>query len=70
CPRVSETAVRDLAERLSRFCEIRSHAYNGHYYLYELPTADLPQKQCSRWNQLVDRVAARNQYESQAKTFN
>ncbi|MGO4570199.1 recombinase family protein [Rhizobium sp. 2YAF20] len=58
---------------LARWAEhglVTSHAYNGHYYLYELPTADIPQKQCSRWNQLVDRVAARNQYESQAKTFN
>jgi DNA-binding transcriptional MerR regulator len=58
---------------LARWAEhglVTSHAYNGHYYLYELPTADIPQKQCSRWNQLVDRVAALNQYESQAKTFN
>ncbi|MGA2730915.1 MAG: recombinase family protein [Terracidiphilus sp.] len=34
---------------------IISHAYNGHYCLYEIPDADLPQKQCSRWNRLVDR---------------
>jgi hypothetical protein len=49
---------------------VTSHAYNGHYYLYEIPKTDLPQKQCSRWNQLVDRVAARNQNSSQTKTFN
>ena len=36
---------------------ITRHAYNGHYALYELPAADLPQKQCSRWNRLVDRAA-------------
>ena len=36
-----------------------SHAYNGHYSLYELPAAHLPQKQCSRWNRLIDRVTAR-----------
>ncbi len=36
---------------------ITSHAYNGHYALYELPAADLPQKQCSRWNRLIDRAA-------------
>lgn len=26
CPRLNETAVRDLAERLSRFCEVRTPA--------------------------------------------
>jgi DNA-binding transcriptional regulator YiaG len=58
---------------LARWAEhglVTSHAYNGHYYLYELPETDLPQKQCSRWNQLVDRVAMRKQNASQAKTFN
>ncbi|MER9825710.1 recombinase family protein [Mesorhizobium sp. M0115] len=49
---------------------IASHAYNGHYCLYELPVSDLPQKQCSRWNRLVDRAAARRQNASQAKTLN
>jgi DNA invertase Pin-like site-specific DNA recombinase len=34
---------------------IIGHAYNGHYCLYEIPDADPPQKQCSRWNRLVDR---------------
>ncbi|WP_352531634.1 ATP-binding protein [Mesorhizobium sp. M0060] len=28
CPRISETAVRDLAERLSRFCEMRINSSN------------------------------------------
>lgn len=34
---------------------IASHPYNGHYSLYEIPDADLPQKHCSRWDRLVDR---------------
>ena len=46
---------------------IASHAYNGHYCLYEIPDTDLPQKQCSRWNRLVDRAAARTQNASHAK---
>lgn len=45
--------------RWAKFGLITSHAYNGHYCLYELPASDLPQKQCSRWNRLEDRVAAR-----------
>ncbi|NSY41630.1 recombinase family protein [Leisingera sp. ANG59] len=45
--------------RWAKFGLIASHAYNGHYCLYELPASDLPQKQCSRWNRLEDRVAAR-----------
>ncbi len=40
---------------------ITSHAYNGHYCLYEIPAADPPQKQSSRWNRLTDRAAARAQ---------
>ena len=40
---------------------VTSHAYNGHYCLYEIPDADMPQKHCSRWDQLVDRAAARAQ---------
>jgi len=35
------------------------HAYNGHFFLYEDPGPNLPKKQCSRWNRLVDRVAAK-----------
>jgi excisionase family DNA binding protein len=46
---------------------ITSHAYNGHYRLYEIPDTDLPQKQCSRWNRLIDRAAARTQTASHAK---
>ena len=37
---------------------INRHAYNGHYWLYEVPGSNLPKKQCSRWNRLVDRAAA------------
>ena len=37
---------------------INRHAYNGHYWLYEVPSSNLPKKQCSRWNRLVDRAAA------------
>ncbi|WP_348633856.1 recombinase family protein [Rhizobium sp. CCGE531] len=58
---------------LARWAEhglVTSHAYNGHYYLYELPKSDLPQKQCSRWNQLVDRLAAHKENARHAKTFN
>jgi len=47
--------------RWARHRLITSHAYNGHYCLYEIPDSDLPQKQCSRWNRLVDRAAARVQ---------
>jgi DNA invertase Pin-like site-specific DNA recombinase len=45
---------------------ITGHAYNGHYCLYEIPDKDVPQKQCSRWNRLVDRTAARAQNASAA----
>jgi len=58
---------------LARWAEqglVTSHAYNGHYYLYELPKTNLPQKQCSRWNQLVDRLAAHKENARHAKTFN
>jgi len=37
---------------------ITRHAYNGHAYLYEDPGPNPPVKQCSRWNQLIDRAAA------------
>ena len=53
--------------RWAKFGLITSHAYNGHYCLYELPPSDLPQKQCSRWNRLEDRVAARAMQAPQAK---
>jgi len=46
---------------LARWAEhglIARHAYNEHYYLYEVPASNLPSKQCSRWNRLVDRAAA------------
>jgi hypothetical protein len=49
---------------LARWVEhglVTGHAYNGHYCLYEIPDKDVPQKQCSRWNRLVDRAAARAQ---------
>jgi len=67
-----EAAVRlDIHEQtVTRWAKhgiITSHAYNGHYNLYELPVSDLPQKQCSRWNRLVDRAAARVQNASQQK---
>ena len=58
---------------LARWAEhgiVTSHSYNGHYYLYEIPEADLPQKQCSRWNKLVDRVAAHKENARHPKTFN
>ncbi len=53
--------------RWAKFGLITSHAYNGHYSLYELPTSDLPQKQCSRWNRLEDRVVARAIQDPQPK---
>lgn len=37
---------------------VTRHAYNAHAYLYEPPGPNPPVKQCSRWNRLVDRVAA------------
>ena len=46
---------------LARWAEhglVTRHAYNAHYYLYEIPASNLPRKQCSRWNRLVDRAAA------------
>ncbi|MGY4183155.1 DNA invertase Pin-like site-specific DNA recombinase [Bradyrhizobium sp. USDA 4518] len=46
---------------LARWAEhglVTRHAYNAHYCLYEIPTSNLPRKQCSRWNRLVDRAAA------------
>ncbi|WP_245288264.1 hypothetical protein [Bradyrhizobium sp. Ec3.3] len=46
---------------LTRWAEhglIAKHAYDGQHYLYELPVSNLPRKQCSRWNRLVDRATA------------
>lgn len=37
---------------------VNRHAYNGHFWLYEVPGPNLPTKHCSRWNRLVDRAAA------------
>jgi hypothetical protein len=37
---------------------IERHSYNAHAYLYELPDSHLPVKYCSRWDTLVNRVAA------------
>ncbi len=36
---------------------IKTHAYNGHAWLYEEPAAR-PAKHCSRWDRLSDRAAA------------
>jgi hypothetical protein len=47
---------------LARWAEhgiVTRHAYNAHYYLYEIPVSNPPRKQCSRWNRLVDRAAAK-----------
>lgn len=38
---------------------VKRHAYNGHFFLYENPGPNLPRKQCSRWNRLVDRAPAK-----------
>jgi hypothetical protein len=43
--------------RWAEYGIIKRHAYNAHAYLYELPD-NLPTKHCSRWDTLVDRVAA------------
>lgn len=43
---------------------ITSHAYNGHYHLYELPTSDLPKKHSSRWDRLADRSVKRMESET------
>lgn len=46
---------------LTRWAEhglIARHAYDGQHYLYELPVWNLPRKQCSRWNRLLDRATA------------
>lgn len=38
---------------------VKSHAYNGHAWLYEDPGPNPPMKQSSRWNRVADRAAAR-----------
>ena len=43
--------------RWAEYGILQRHAYNAHAYLYEL-TDNLPTKHCSRWDTLVDRVAA------------
>ena len=53
--------------RWAKYGLIASHAYNGHFYLYEIPYSDLPQKHCSRWDRLVDRAAAQRQNASRQK---
>jgi DNA invertase Pin-like site-specific DNA recombinase len=45
------------------------HAYNAHDGLYEVPRADPPRKQCSRWNRLVDRAAALKMAPAQKPSF-
>jgi DNA invertase Pin-like site-specific DNA recombinase len=51
--------------RWAKFGLITSHAYNGHYCLYELPISELPQKHSSRWDRLEDRAAERATQTSQ-----
>jgi len=48
---VHEWTVEDWAKRGL----IKRHAYNGHWYLYELPESNLPIKR--RWHQLSNRVS-------------
>ena len=46
-------------DRWAKFGIIRAHSYNDHgWQLYELLGADKPLKHSSRWDRLVDRVAA------------
>ena len=40
--------------RWAKYGLITAHSYNGHYCLYEIPDKDMPQKQSSRWNRLVE----------------
>jgi hypothetical protein len=37
---------------------VTRYAYNAHAYLYAISGSTLPAKHCSRWDRLVDRVAA------------
>lgn len=43
-------------ERWADYGILTRHAHNAHAYLYEDPGPKPPKKQCSRWNQLVDRA--------------
>lgn len=62
--------AKEMAERLNihqhivaRWAKagiLKRHAYNGHYFLYEPPDENTPQKKCSRWNTLEDRVEKMN----------
>lgn len=47
---------------LGRWAEhgmVARHAYNGHAYLYEIPSGVLPTRHCSRWDTLEDRAATK-----------
>lgn len=46
---------------------IRRHAYNDHFWLYELPGPNLPSKHCSRWDRLVDRAAVFHKTEEKSQ---
>ena len=62
--------AKEMAERLNihqhtvvRWAQagiLKRHAYNGHYFLYEPPGGNTPQKQSSRWNTLEERVLNMN----------
>ncbi len=62
--------AKEMAERLNihqhtvvRWAQagiLKRHAYNGHYFLYEPPCENTPQKHSSRWNTLEDRVLKMN----------
>jgi DNA invertase Pin-like site-specific DNA recombinase len=52
--------------RWAEYGLVTRHAYNGHAFLYEPPGKNPPIKQCSRWNQLVDR--AKGIQKSRSKT--
>jgi endonuclease/exonuclease/phosphatase family metal-dependent hydrolase len=69
CPKEEAAARLNIHEhtvvRWAKFGLITSHAYNGHYCLYELPISELPQKHSSRWDRLEDRAAERATQTSQ-----
>jgi DNA invertase Pin-like site-specific DNA recombinase/predicted DNA-binding protein (UPF0251 family) len=43
---------------------VTRHAYNGHFFLYELTESDPPVKHSSRWDRLVDRAAAAHEVQN------
>ena len=43
--------------RWAKYGIVTKHASDGYRHLYEIPGPDVPVKQCSRWNTLVDRAA-------------